>query len=814
VKINITNNTKKNTNKNTNKKSAGGINFKRILVFLAVLALFGLIFTSGTVLYATKSLPAWDPALLTGAKTTFVYDDQGNIAADLHAEENRTEISIDKVPEHLKQAFIATEDNNFYKHHGVDLKGVTRAVLRNFQSGDLTGEGASTITMQLARNAFLSFDKEWERKIKEAILAFKIEANYSKDEILSMYLNKIYFGSGAYGVQAAADTYFGKDVADLSLAECAMLAGIPQNPNVINPFQSVEKAKARQKIILNNMVKGGYIDKAAADDAYKAELVYDQSTNKNTQYGYFVDAVLEEALDILENLEIYDDPNNAIYKSGLKIYTTMNADLQNHAEALYSNDANFPAESKNGQLIQSAMVLMDHSNGAIKAVMGGRKYEQRRGFNRATSAYRQPGSAIKPIAVYSPALEAGIMPYYVLDDSPISLKIGNSVWSPKNYDLGHRGLITMRTAVQYSINTYAVQLLDQIGIGTSFDFAKSLGLELLDTPGTNDLGLAPLSLGGLTKGATPMQMAAAYGAIGNGGVYVKPHFITKIVDEKGIEIYNFELNLTRVMSDQTSWLMTNMLQTVTAAGTGTNAKVPGVPTAGKTGTSEHYKDSWFCGFTPGYSVSVWMGYDEELNMNNVYGGGFPAKIFRSMLQKAHEINNPSALPMPGGIVQVQVCSKSGLLPGENCSEEALITDYSRRDCIPTETCDIHEVLLICPESGKLAGKYCPDPEMKAMVKTGENSADKDRIPTEKCDIHTEPTFPGMFKDEVYVCLDDRHDGKLHLANVANPLQSGGCPRDSIIKVKLDPGQHLPYCDLEDHQIKKKKARDIIDDIID
>lgn len=810
MKTNTASDTKRNIRKRT---PNGGVNIRRIMIFLSIVALFGLVMTAGVVIYSAGSLPEWNPELLTGAKTTLLYDDHGNVAADLHAEENRTEISLEIVPEQLIQAFISTEDQDFYKHYGVTIRGITRAFLRNVSSGDLTGEGASTITMQLARNAFLTFDKQWQRKIQEALLSFKIEATYSKDEILSMYLNKIYFGSGAYGVQAAAATYFGKDVTELTLGECALLAGIPQNPNSANPFKSPEKAKARQKMVLNNMAACGYIDQAAADNAFKDELIYNHSENKNIQYGFFVDAVVEEALDILEGLEIYDDPNNAIYRSGLKIYTTMNPVLQNHAESLYQNDANFPSESKNGQLVQSAMVLMDHSNGEIKAVMGGRKYEQRRGFNRATSAYRQPGSSIKPITVYSPALEAGYMPYYVLDDSPISFKISNTVWSPQNYDLGYRGLITMRTAVQYSVNTYAVQLLDKIGIGFSFDFGKTMGLELVDTPGTNDLGLAPLSLGGLTKGATPLQMAAAYGAIGNGGIYVKPHFITRIVDDKGIEIYNFELKLTRVMSDQTSWLMTNMLQTVTAAGTGTNAQVPGVPTAGKTGTSENYKDSWFCGFTPGYSVAVWMGYDEELNMSSVYGGGFPAKIFRSMLQKAHEIKNPAALPMPGGITQIQVCSKSGLLPGENCPEDSIITDYSRNDSIPTEICEVHELLFICPESGKLAGRYCPNPEMRAMVKVDEESVTENKIPTEKCDIHTEPTVTGLFNDEVYVCMDERHDGKLYRANIANPLQSGGCPSESVIKVRIQPGQDIPYCDLEEHQVKTKKVRQVIDDII-
>lgn len=793
-------------------KKTGG--YKIAMNIVLAIVVIGAILTAGVFIYAASSLPAWDPQLLSGAKTTIVYDDQGIAAANLHAEENRTEVSFDKIPEAIKQAFLSTEDKDFYKHHGVTFKGISRAVFRNVQSGDLTGQGASTITMQLARNAFLTFDKEWQRKIKEVLLSFKIEANYSKDEIFSMYLNKIYFGSGAYGVQAASQTYLGKDVTELNLAECALLAGLPQNPNVINPFQSVEKSKARQKLVLNNMVKYGYISQAEADEAYQLEIEFNQSTAGYVQYGYFTDAVIEEAIAILDGLQLYDDANKAIYKGGLKIYSTMNTTLQNHAETLYMNDANFPSESKNGQLIQSAMVLMDHSNGDIKAIMGGRKYEQRRGFNRATSAFRQPGSCIKPLTVYSPALESGFMPYHVLDDSPLSLKVGNKIWSPKNYDLSYRGLITMRTAVQYSINTYAVQLLDQVGVGTSFDFANGLGLELVDTPGTNDLSLAPLALGGLTKGVTPVQMAAAYGAIGNGGMYVEPHFITKIIDEKGKEIYSHDFKLRRAMSDQTSWLMTSMLQTVTSAGTGTNAQVPNVPTAGKTGTTESYMDSWFCGFTPGYSVAVWMGYDEHLTMNNVYGGGYPAKIFRSMLQKAHTINNPKALPMPGGIVSVQVCSKSGLLPGENCPEETIITEYSRKDSIPTETCSIHEILYICPESGKLAGKYCPNPEMRAVVRANDESAEEFKLPTEKCDIHTESNFSNLFTGEDYVCMDERHDGKLYRANIANPLQTGGCPPESVLSVRLQPGQNIPYCDIEEHQVKNKNARQVIDDIFE
>ena len=605
-------------NNSTRSKQNKPSNWRRFVRVVALLTLIGAGCMVGVLVYAATSLPAWDPHQLIGDKTTLIYDDAGNMITGLHGGENRTETTLDKIPPDLINAFIATEDEDFYEHHGVNFKGIARALVVNLTSGDLMGQGASTITQQLARNAFLSFDKQWERKVKEIILAFKLESNYSKDEILTMYMNKINFGAGAYGVQAASNTYFGKDVEELTLPEASLLAGLPQSPNAYNPFQNYDRAKARQRQVLDRMVICGYINQTTADEAHETPLEFNKLEASAQRYGYYIDAVIEEALAIFKENNIEGDPDDLIYRSGYKIYTSMDSELQTYAEQLYANNANFPSESKGGQLLQSAMVLMDHSNGQVKAIMGGRNYEARRGFNRATSAYRQPGSSIKPIAVYCPALENGFMPYYVLDDSPVTYKSGDgSVWNPQNYDLQYRGLITMRTAVQYSINTYAVQMVDQVGIRTSFDFARSLGLDLVDTPGTNDLGLAPLSLGGLTHGATPVEMAGAYGAIGNGGVYMKPHFIERIVDDNGLAIYEFQREDHRVMSAQTAWLMGSMMQSVVTSGTGTNAQVPGVFTAGKTGTSEEYKDSWFCGFTPGYSVAVWIGYHQQHTITNI-----------------------------------------------------------------------------------------------------------------------------------------------------------------------------------------------------
>ncbi|CFX55603.1 Penicillin-binding protein 1A [Syntrophomonas zehnderi OL-4] len=781
-------------------------------ILISVIALVVLGSLVGTLAFVAADLPAWSEEQLTGANATLLFDDEGQVFYRLHAEEDRTAITLDKVPDDLIQAFIATEDQAFYEHHGINFKGIARAVISNIQTRDLTGQGASTITQQLARNAFLSSDKTWYRKAREALLAFRLEANYSKDEILGLYLNKIYFGAGAYGVQAAANTYFGKDISGLTLPESALLAGLVQSPSTYDPFLNFDAAKARQKIVLNSMVKCNFISQAQADEAWAEQIHLVKGQNSIERYGFFVDAVIEEALQKLKQNGI-ENPDYAIYRNGLKIYTTMDADLQLHGEEYFKDPAKFPSETKEGQPIQVGMAVIDHSSGEVKAIMGGREYKQQRGFNRATQAYRQPGSTIKPLTVYVPALEKGIMPYTVLDDSPISYKVGNEVWSPQNYDYTFRGLIPMRTAVQWSVNTYAVQLLDKIGVRSGFDCGKSLGLPLIDTPGKNDLGLAPLSLGGLTKGVTPLQMASAYGSIGNGGIYIKGHFITKIVDNKGLTVYEYKPAFSRAMSKETAWLMTNMLQTVVSSGTGTNARVPGVPTAGKTGTSEENRDCWFCGFTPTYCGAVWMGYDAHYTMNNQYGGNYPAKLLRSMLEKAHTGKKTASWSKPANIISVSVCSKSGLLPSGSCPEDQIITEYCVKQHTPKNTCPSHRTIVICKESGKLAGKFCPHTEVLSVVQVGSNSAEQSKIPTEKCDIHTDFNVPGLFKNTVKVCRDPIHKGKLYRANIPNASQTGGCPADHIEEIIVPPGERLPFCPLEEHQVKKQKPGDIVEQIL-
>lgn len=780
-------------------KSKIHINWLRVI---GVLVLVGFIASVGLISYVAASLPPFDPQQLSGSNSSLLYDEDGQLFSSLHAGENRTEVSLEKIPAVLQQAFIATEDRDFYDHHGVTLRGIARAVLRNVQSGDLTGQGASTITQQLARSAFLTSDKNWLRKMKEALLAIKIEVAFSKDEILEMYLNKIYFGAGAYGVQAAANTYFAKDVSELTLPEASLLAGLVQSPNNYNPFTNLDKAKARQQLVLESMVDAGYVQEAEAKSAFEAPLNLSKGqSGVNVQYGYFVDAVIDEAITVLETVKGYEDAESAIYKSGLKIYTTVNAPLQAYAEEYFKSASHFPASTVKDTKIQSGMAVVDNRDGAIKAVVGGREYEQQRGFNRATDAFRQPGSAIKPLTVYSTALEEGKMPNLVLDDSPLSYKTSSGVWEPKNYDEYYRGLIPMRTAVQYSINTYAVQLLDLVGIRHGFDMGKSLGLNLVDSPGRNDLNLASLALGGLTKGATPVQMAAAYSAFGNTGLYNTPHFISKIVDGNGVTVYEFKPNSKRVMSEQTSWLMNNLLQTVVSSGTGTNAKVPNVPTAGKTGTSEELTDAWFCGVTPLYSGAIWMGYDDQkYKMVNSFGGGAPALMFKAMMQKLYQGKNPGNWTMPADIVQVSVCSKSGNLPSAICPKEQTVSEFCLKNYAPTATCTTHENILVCKESSKLATPFCPVTTNLAGVKTAATSYDPAKIPTEYCPLHG-GGISGAGGKTVIICTDPRHQGLFYKANIADPGQSGGCPSEFLQAITVQPSQVLPECNLKDHQVK-------------
>lgn len=581
-----------------------------ILVFL-IIAGAGCGFIGATM----SDLP--EVANVKPAASSQIYDVHGNLITTVHATENRLPVKLSQVPKDLQNAFIATEDNRFYSHHGVDPIGIMRAIWVNI-AHDGVAEGGSTITQQLARNAFLTQDRTLKRKIMEAMLAIRIEQYYTKQEILEMYLNQIYFGQGAYGVQAAAHVYFGKNVQDLDLAQSAMLAGLPQSPNYYSPLTNYKAGKARQAVVLGQMVKYDYIDQATADKAKDEDLgLHEKSeaAHSDNNASYFIDYVISEIA------EKYGD--DAVYKDGLKIYTTIDMKAQDAAVQAMHNLPNFYTDDKGLTQPQGALIAINPHNGYIVAMVGGRGDDS---FNRAVLAERQPGSAFKPF-VYLAAIQDGMTPGTVMDDK----KIEFNGWSPKNYEGTYSGQMTLRYALQHSVNTVAVQLADAVGMRKVLNLASSLGITTLDDSKDNNLAAA---LGGLTNGVKPIDMAVAYGTLANGGVKVKPVAITKIVDRNGQVVEENSTEEQRVVDPKYAYVITNMLESVMSGGTGGGASI-GRPAAGKTGTTDESKDAWFVGYTPDLVAAVWMGDDYGIEtLDGITGGTVPAVIWRDFMSQA------------------------------------------------------------------------------------------------------------------------------------------------------------------------------------
>lgn len=581
-----------------------------ILVFL-IIAGAGCGFIGATM----SDLP--EVANVKPAASSQIYDVHGNLITTVHATENRLPVKLSQVPKDLQNAFIATEDNRFYSHHGVDPIGIMRAIWVNI-AHDGVAEGGSTITQQLARNAFLTQDRTLKRKIMEAMLAIRIEQYYTKQEILEMYLNQIYFGQGAYGVQAAAHVYFGKNVQDLDLAQSAMLAGLPQSPNYYSPLTNYKAGKARQAVVLGQMVKYDYIDQATADKAKDEDLGLrekSEAAHSDNNASYFIDYVISEIA------EKYGD--DAVYKDGLKIYTTIDMKAQDAAVQAMHNLPNFYTDDKGLTQPQGALIAINPHNGYIVAMVGGRGDDS---FNRAVLAERQPGSAFKPF-VYLAAIQDGMTPGTVMDDK----KIEFNGWSPKNYEGTYSGQMTLRYALQHSVNTVAVQLADAVGMRKVLNLASSLGITTLDDSKDNNLAAA---LGGLTNGVKPIDMAVAYGTLANGGVKVKPVAITKIVDRNGQVVEENSTEEQRVVDPKYAYVITNMLESVMSGGTGGGASI-GRPAAGKTGTTDESKDAWFVGYTPDLVAAVWMGDDYGIEtLDGITGGTVPAVIWRDFMSQA------------------------------------------------------------------------------------------------------------------------------------------------------------------------------------
>lgn len=616
----------------------------------------------------------------------------------LHGGENRIWADMHEIPDDLKNAFVAIEDQRFYEHKGVDWKRTAGATL-----DWVTGKGSyggSTITQQLIKNMTQDDDYSVKRKLTEILRALALEKEVNnKDKILEMYLNLIYMGYGSNGVKTAARTYFDKDLSELNLAECAALAGITNNPSKYDPFRFPENVKDRQRTILQEMNRQEMITTRQMTEALAAPLNYQRPADEGENaepYTYFTDTVITDVVNDLVERKGYSKTlaNNLVTSGGLKIYTTVDTRIQSIMEEVYANDANFPNISKNGVLPESAMVIAN-KDGEILGIIGGRG--QKTGsllLNRATSP-RQPGSAIKPLAVYGPAMDAGIItPYTSMEDSAYE-EINGKPW-PRNDDRTYRGDVVLKDAVAKSINTIAVKTLAELTPEASFRFLteKLQFRNLVGSQTTSsgkvqtDIALAPLALGGLTNGATVREMAGGFTIFINDGKFIPPHTYSRVLDSEGKVLlsYEDEMPIIAFENEKTSYYMNLTLQGVTSYGTATSAKIPGIATAGKTGTTTSQRDRWFCGYTPYYVGVCWFGYDKTYTLSGVRGN--PAtNLWKAVMTRVHEGLPDASFPTAGeGFSSVSYCTKTGLLPSSGCETA---TGYFYKGDAPTESCPGH-----------------------------------------------------------------------------------------------------------------------------
>lgn len=536
---------------------------------------------------------------------TVIYDVNGKEASKISA--NKTEgVPINKIPKHVREAVLAIEDRRFYEHGGVDYKGIMRAAYENLTKGGIT-QGGSTITQQLAKITLLTPEQTLKRKLKEVAVAKEIEYKYSKNEILEMYLNQIYFGHGAWGIQNASRAYFGKTVEDLSISEAAMLAGLIHAPSVLDPYKNKKAADDRQHVVLKQMKRYGFITEKEYEEAKSEKIVLRKESDPlKGKYPYYVDQVIVEAT------EKYGMDQDELLTGGYKIYTELDQRMQKATEEVYQKDELFTRGSNPDEQVQSGSVTLDPKTGGIRALVGGRGDHVFLGYNRATQLKAQPGSTMKPLAVYTPALEEGYKITDFLEDEEMEFAGG---YAPKNYNGEYAGQVPMFEAVIESKNIPAVWLLNEIGIQKGLDSAEKFGIPMEE--GDRKLGLA---LGGLERGTSPLQMASAYSVFVNDGKRTDAHVITKIINANGTEVAAYKKKETKVTTKKIAKDITTMLKGVVdnSEGTGTNAKVDGRDVAGKTGTTQvndvniknAVKDQWFVGYSPNLVTAVWTGYDK------------------------------------------------------------------------------------------------------------------------------------------------------------------------------------------------------------
>lgn len=758
-------------------------------------------------------------------ENSVLVDLNGNVVATLNGDENREVILLSEMGEYLPKAFVAIEDKRFYDHRGVDIQRTIGAVLK-FATGN-SSYGGSTITQQLIKNATGDDDRDWKRKVREIAKAFQIENEMSKNQILESYLNTIPLGGGAknvYGVKVAANYYFDKQPTDLSLAQAAYIAGINHSPNLYNPFKetpNMERITKRTKTVLDEMKEQGKIEKEQYDAAIAevdAGLGFKEGhiTSNNSLTQNEEEAVKQVIAQYAKEHDLKKDiAEQQIKSGGYKIYITENKDYQAILDDAYTNSKDWvrtrtvTRKDENGNntkvtvQLQSGMAVIDHKTGYVVASRGVIGEKTPWGNNRATSATHQPGSSIKPIAIIAPSIQEGLITTgSVVDDTPVSY----GKYTPKNDTRNFYGLMNIRYILRVSRNVPEVKMIQKLTPAKAIDYLRKLGITTL----SGNEGLS-LGLGSIDHGASPLEMAGAYATIANNGVYIEPTFYTKVEDGNGNIIMEKKQETHRVFSEQNAWLIQSLLTEPTGTGltgasgaTGTRARVSGMQTCGKTGTTNSSTATWFCGFTPYYTAAMFFGFDNPTDGNSsvVPGSGTVSGRWRSIMNKIHKGLASASFKKPNGLVTARICMDSGLLATENCEHDPrgsrVYSEYYVKGTAPSGTCTTHVKVKVCKETGKLANEFCKDTEERVFITRPNSESDTSwhsaadavhMAPTANCDTHTKKADtekPVITVKDVKDTIEVKQDAKFTMPEVsAKDNVDGDISKNIKTEIKKD-----------------------------
>jgi 1A family penicillin-binding protein len=628
----------------------------QMVLFVVVLGALGWYFFGGYAaeVEAMKSeaysfVKSSSPELFRGNQTSIVYAADGSEISRLKSEKEAYYLTWDEIPTEAKLAIVSIEDKKFYRHNGVDYRAILRALKAMIENGEVT-QGGSTITMQLARNTFLTQERTWQRKVEEIFIAWDLEEKYSKEQILEFYLNNIYFGNGYYGLASASRGYFNREVGELDLSQIAFLCAIPNNPTQYDPFTNMDNTLSRRDRILSGMLSDGKITENSCNSAMAERIVLEQppelqKNNYVETYAYYCatrglmeqagfrfqtefDSDEQETLYNQEYQEMYESCQKKLYTGGYQVYTSIDLELQSELQTVVDETLEgFTEVNEEGiYALQASAVCIDNDNGYVKAIVGGRNQDYP-GYtlNRAYQSYRQPGSAIKPLIVYTPILEQNYTPDSLVVDEPIED-------GPENASGSYAGEVTLRYAVEHSINTIAWKLYEELTPEKGLSYLQEMNFARLDK---EDYRLAS-GLGGFTNGVSALEMASAYETLENDGKYRAPTCVIRILDADGNEIYKSDMEEKEIYRQNAARMMTDMLKGVFTNGTAKGLGLTSMPCAGKTGTSNDSKDGWFVGYTRYYTTAVWVGYDMPRKMDGLMGNTYPGKIWQRFMETANE----------------------------------------------------------------------------------------------------------------------------------------------------------------------------------